>query len=257
MLELLAKHSMLKGKTVTTDAMGCQKEITGLIVGLGADYLLRLKQNHSKFHNQVIDTFGKWTADHPEDFTPETHVTDYDKQSGRIERRSCTVVNITWTSLPWLDEASKWAGIKAVAMVERDVEHVNGEKDPFNEKHYYLTSLDLPPRQILALALEHWGVEIVHHQLDVANDEDGCQIWKGDGPENLPIMRKLALNVITPLAKKFGDSATTVYEAFHDNLPFLLESLNKKIDKYKSPAVARAEVGDAIRMPLPSFRRAA
>ena len=49
LLELLD----LEGAVVTTDAMGCQKKIAKEIVEADADYVLALKGNHEKVHEEV------------------------------------------------------------------------------------------------------------------------------------------------------------------------------------------------------------
>jgi predicted transposase YbfD/YdcC len=43
----------LKGCIVTADAMACQKQIAAKITGGAADYVLALKGNQGKLHEQV------------------------------------------------------------------------------------------------------------------------------------------------------------------------------------------------------------
>lgn len=47
----------LSGCIVTTDAIGCQKEIAAQIVAKGADYVLALKGNHSGLFEDVQELF--------------------------------------------------------------------------------------------------------------------------------------------------------------------------------------------------------
>ena len=47
----------LSGCIVTIDAMGCQKEIAGQIVGQDADYVLALKANQGTLYTDVRDLF--------------------------------------------------------------------------------------------------------------------------------------------------------------------------------------------------------
>jgi hypothetical protein len=65
----------------------------------------------------------------------------------------------------------------------------------------------LPPRRTLDIAVEHWMVDTVHDMLDVSLKEDNCGIWRGRRPEYFSILRKLALNVIAPVSRRFGDNA--------------------------------------------------
>ena len=45
------------GCIITIDAMGCQKEIAAKIIGKKADYVLALKGNQGKLHEQVEQWF--------------------------------------------------------------------------------------------------------------------------------------------------------------------------------------------------------
>ena len=47
----------LNGCIVTIDAMGCQKEIAQEIVGRGADYVLAVKKNQRRLHQDLRDLF--------------------------------------------------------------------------------------------------------------------------------------------------------------------------------------------------------
>src|SRR4030095_12270685 len=49
LLRLLALH----GCIVTVDALGCQKEIAETIRGQGADYVLAVKKNQGKLHEDI------------------------------------------------------------------------------------------------------------------------------------------------------------------------------------------------------------
>jgi hypothetical protein len=52
----------IKGCVVTTDAMGCQKEIAAQIVKKEADYVLALKGNHGTAHKEVEEFFADAVA---------------------------------------------------------------------------------------------------------------------------------------------------------------------------------------------------
>ena len=47
----------LSGCIVTIDAMGCRKEIARGILDRGADYLLAVKENQGRLHQDVRDLF--------------------------------------------------------------------------------------------------------------------------------------------------------------------------------------------------------
>ena len=62
---------------------------------------------------------------------------------------------------------------------------------------YYLLSKYIPANKLLRIVRGHWAIENqLHWMLDVVFDEDANRTRKDNAPENLAIMRRLALNVI-------------------------------------------------------------
>ena len=54
----LLNNLAIKGCIVSIDAMGCQKEIANQVIGKKADYLLALKGNQGKLHNDAKSFFA-------------------------------------------------------------------------------------------------------------------------------------------------------------------------------------------------------
>jgi predicted transposase YbfD/YdcC len=64
------------------------------------------------------------------------------------------------------------------------------------ESRYYISSLPADPVIFGASVRAHWGIEnSLHYVLDVAFGEDACRIKSGNGPENLALIRKIALSL--------------------------------------------------------------
>ena len=64
-------------------------------------------------------------------------------------------------------------------------------------RHYHLSSRPLTAEAYLAAARAHWSIEnSLHWVLDMSFDEDRARNRKDNGPENLAILRKLALNML-------------------------------------------------------------
>ncbi len=78
----------LSGCIVTTDAMGCQKEIAAQIVTKEADYVLALNGNHSGVFEDVQDLF-EYAAEL--DYVDCDYHKTVDKGHGRIEIREESV----------------------------------------------------------------------------------------------------------------------------------------------------------------------
>jgi len=65
------------------------------------------------------------------------------------------------------------------------------------ETAYYLLSAALLPDRLNEVARSHWGIENqLHWRLDVVMNEDQDRTRLGHGPENLAVLRHMALNVI-------------------------------------------------------------
>lgn len=182
----------ITGCTITIDAMGCQKQIAEQIVAQGGDYVLALKDNHPRLHDEVRRLFAWARSKEAHDIAlafAETRSYGH----GRQERRRCWVTS----DLAWLDETDApraWAGLKSVALVES--ERRLGEQISL-ETRYFISSLPARPGRILRTVRQHWHIENrLHWVLDVAFGEDACRVRKDRAPENLAIVRHLALNLL-------------------------------------------------------------
>ena len=178
----------LKGSIVTLDAMGCQKEIAAAIVDKQADYVLALKGNQGALSDRVKDFFKvtKWL--NYKDFPEWGHHTE-EKGHGRVEaRRYVSLACGDWEGI------EAWGGMKSVTMGES----MRCSKGLCTiEKRFYISSL-VPDVQPLAQAIRsHWEIENrLHWCLDVTFQEDASRIRREHAPENLNIVRKIAMNLL-------------------------------------------------------------
>lgn len=67
------------------------------------------------------------------------------------------------------------------------------------QARYYISDEQEPDAKYFNhLTRGHWGIENhLHWHLDVTFKEDSCRARKGNAPENLATLRKLALQIIT------------------------------------------------------------
>ena len=179
----------LRGSIVTIDAMGTQREIARPVVDGGGDYVLALKSNQPSLYDDVRTFFEEAVA---RGFRGIEH--DYhghtDGGHGRIEVRRlwCT------SDVSWIAEQAKWSGLSAIVMVES--RRVLGEQESL-ERRYYITSLPAEAQVLAGAVRGHWGIENgLHWVLDVSFGEDGSRVRKGNAPENLGLLRRIALNLL-------------------------------------------------------------
>jgi predicted transposase YbfD/YdcC len=183
----LLKVLEVQGCIVTIDAMGCQKAIVQQIVDQGGDYGLALKANQGTLHAAVEQLFQTAAAAAREESSLSYYETE-EQQHGRVESRR------HWT-LPvpeGLPRAATWPKLSGVGRVEAE-RHVGGEVTI--EQRYYIASIESDAQGLAPAVRAHWGIEnCVHWVLDIAFREDDSRVRSGPAPENLAILRHIALN---------------------------------------------------------------
>lgn len=186
--ELIAMLNV-KGIIVTADAMHCQKETADLIVSKGGDYVLQLKANQGKFYEDVYAMFDeKYMNEADKDCEYEIYST-LEKSHGRIEKRTCYVLNEVEF---FTDYLATWKGLKKIFAVKREIEK-NGKKT--TEISCYLSSKNTTAEKLLSYTRNHWLIESMHHILDVTYAEDDCRLQSQRAQENLNIYRKMGISI--------------------------------------------------------------
>lgn len=178
----VVKLLSLEDCIVTADALHCHREFAQAVLDSGGEYVLALKENQSAvFADAVaaIDTAAN--RDESEQQPTTSH--------GRTERRHAIVVSDTR-----LAEVHDFPGIQAIARL-LSVRRVEGKEETM--VRHFLLSRRLPAAKFLDVVRAHWSIENqLHWVLDVVFDEDGARNRMGHGPENLALLRKLALNIL-------------------------------------------------------------
>lgn len=179
----------VKGMIITADAMHCQKETARTIVDNGGDYVLQLKANQKNFYEDVYAMFDdKYKDETDKDCEYEIYKTQ-EKSHGRIETRTCYVLDeIAF----FTDYLADWKGLKKIFAVVREVEK-DGKKT--KEISCYLSSKNATAEKLLEYTRNHWRIESMHHILDVTYDEDRCKLLSQIAQENLNIFRKMGISI--------------------------------------------------------------
>jgi predicted transposase YbfD/YdcC len=181
----------VKGRIITTDAMGCQRDIVKRIIDKKGDYVLCLKGNQESLHEEVKYFFDEAQAAKFKD-VDHSYFESVEKDHGRIEIRRCWVVEDD--AIRWLEKQDQWPGLKSIAAIHS--ERRIGKKTTM-ETRYFISSLADRASKVVSAAREHWAIEnSLHHVLDVTFNEDASRIRRDNAPENLTILRKIVLNLI-------------------------------------------------------------
>ncbi|NER05698.1 MAG: ISAs1 family transposase [Okeania sp. SIO3C4] len=189
----LLKLLDISGCIITIDAIGTQTAIAAQIIAQGGDYILALKENHPTLYQQVNALFeqAKQTEFEGMDVSSDQRV---EGGHGRREVRTVWVLSVAA-----LDEAlygqAQWAGLQSIVMVHRRRRLNNGTVS--EETQFFLSSLAPEAERIGKAIRLHWGIENqLHWVLDVTFGEDDSRIRKGHGPENMTLLRRMAIGAL-------------------------------------------------------------
>jgi predicted transposase YbfD/YdcC len=196
----------LKGCVVTADALHCHRAMAEAIVERGGDYVLVVKANQPAL---LADAEAAIAA---VEHKRKTSAKTTELAHGRKERRAALVAPVKGMA-----EKHGFPGLAAVARI------VSKRASDETVTRYFLMSRLYSADEVLRIVREHWDIENgLHWSLDVVLDEDLARNRKDNGPANLAVLRRLALNV----ARAHPDNTTSLRlklkrAGWNDN--FLLE----------------------------------
>ena len=174
----------LKRKIVTADALFCSRSFAKTVLHQGGNYVLALKKNQGKLFAAVQRRFAhKGKRDSARKLEQATH--------DRRELRRATIMRDSR-----LAALHNFPGIVAIARItSRRRRKAQPADKPF--VRYFLLSRYVSANRLLDIVRSHWSVENqMHWVLDVVFGEDANRARKDAAPENLAILRRLALNLL-------------------------------------------------------------
>ena len=201
----------LDGCIVTADALHCHRAFAKAVLDRGADFVLALKQNQSKLFDIAARRFarsGKRSAAQRRE--PASH--------DRQENRRATVIRDAS-----ITAAKLFPGVVALGRITSR-RKLKGKPADKPVVRYFLLSKHMSASRLLHVARSHWAIENrLHWLLDVLFDEDASRARKDHGPENLAVLRRLALNIVRTHPAPISMRQKVKRAGWDDN--FLLELL--------------------------------
>ena len=176
---------------ITLDAGYCYTDVAEQIVDAQANYMIGLKENQPKLYAATKDLLTNSKA-------VEIHSDDLKDSHGRLEQRTCTVLNLSDLEQTYQEQYGKlferWLGLKCLIMVvcQRTVKAKNKTSA---EARFYICSSLLTASKANQVVRGHWEVEnSLHWILDTIMGEDEGRKRAGNSAANFSIFRKLAFN---------------------------------------------------------------
>ena len=172
----------LEDCTVTADALHCHRGFATAVLDRGGHYVLAIKANRGPLFKAVTQQFARSGQ--------RSTVRQTDRPAhDRSEARRATVMRNTTL-------AERFPGVAAVGRITSRRRLCHQRADPVVVR-YYLLSRYISAKRLLDVTRSHWAVENrLHWVLDVHFAEDRNRARKDDAPENLAILRRLALNIL-------------------------------------------------------------
>jgi predicted transposase YbfD/YdcC len=113
-----------------------------------------------------------------------------EKRHGRSEQRSAAILPAS--------ALVRDPGFRDLAAIGRiRAERIGTDGKTAVATRYVVLSKRLSPRKLMEVVRAHWSIENqLHWTLDVVFDEDDARSRKNYAPENLAVLRRLALNLL-------------------------------------------------------------
>jgi predicted transposase YbfD/YdcC len=148
--------------------------------------------NQGQLHEDVKDLFKG--AEEVKFFDVEhTYAKTINKNHGRIEVRECwAITDPDFTH--YLSGFKNWKDLRTLIKITT---HRQTQMGTTIEDRYFISSLKAPAKRLLKAVRGHWGIENgLHWVLDIAFRDDVSRVRKDHAPENLAILRHIALNLL-------------------------------------------------------------
>lgn len=176
------KSLILKGCIATADALHCHPRMAKEVRARGGHYALKLKANHGPLFACALRAFA--AADAGGKLPSYEQV---ESGHGRQERRRASVIAAP-SDAPAFPDLAAFGRIETERTVEGKLAR---------GLHYVVLSNRLPAKRMLEVMRTHWSVENhLHWALDVVFHEDDARTRKDYGPQNLAVLRRMAVDIL-------------------------------------------------------------
>lgn len=155
-----------------------KKTVTTINVS-GNDYVIGVKRNQRVLYKYIASVM-----DQPHQCSSRYVGMNYHK--GRLESRA------VWVS-DAIEGINGWDGLQQIIKVHRLCYYKGGSRQ---QTAYYISSVSSNAFMYYDCIRSHWQIENnLHRVKDVSMMEDACKIRSAQGPQNLSLIRNIAINI--------------------------------------------------------------
>jgi len=177
------------GAIVSMDALYAHISDIKQVTARGADYIVGIKGNQPKLEAEIVNFFEQARLNDYEEIDVTSCISK-EKGHGRFEQRIVTATQ----KLDWLPQVEAW-GIQTLVEV-RSERRIAGSIE--KATRYYASSRAANADEFAQWIRGHWSIENnLHYVLDVVFREDASLSDIGYSAENIALIRRLTMNIIT------------------------------------------------------------
>jgi predicted transposase YbfD/YdcC len=206
----------LSGCVVTVDALNTQTKIAEQIVAADADYIMAVKGNQGTMYEDLHLLFEGFEEAFYRDVSYQTAKMTH-QEHGREEYRQVWVVSEP-EYRQYVRRAGKWANLRSLIKLIT-VRYVVATDKLETTSRYFISSWQASAQAFLQAIRDHWQIENgLHWVLDIAFCEDDSRIRKDHAPQNMALLRHIALNLLKQDTSTNVGIATKRQRAGWDNV---------------------------------------